>query len=113
MAKEAVFVQIGDTIDYANSGDADIAVGDVVPLVSRIGVALENIAQGEVGGVRLVGVFEMPAEAGVDLTFAVGDLLYWDATNSVLTKTETGNTPAGMAVSVKAATEATALVRIG
>ena len=61
MAK-ATFVQKGDNIDFTAA--ADIAYMDVVTLTDRIGVALENIANGATGTVTLTGVFEFPAATG-------------------------------------------------
>ena len=111
MAKQAIFEQEGKTIDYLNGGQTSIEVGTVVPLVSRIGISLETIAPGAKGGVRLVGVWSMPADD--QTAFTVGDQLYWDATNEVLTKTATDNIPAGICTLAKAASGTEASVRIG
>ncbi|MDF2631428.1 MAG: hypothetical protein K0Q85_24 [Caproiciproducens sp.] len=109
MAKEATYIQRGDNIDYTAA--ADIAYGAVVPLVTRIGVALESIATGATGSVTITGVFE--AAAVNDAAFTVGDLLYWDDTANKLTKTSASNTPAGVAIEPKLTAGATARVRIG
>lgn len=103
----ATKIQEGNVIDYA--AGADISVGDVVDLTSRIGVALTDIANGDTGAVDLEGVYEITATTATE--FAVGDQTYWDG--SALTKTDT-DTPAGMAVSAKAAAAAGSIhVRIG
>lgn len=106
---KAVFVQKGEVIDYT----AASALGylDVVPLVTRIGVALEDIPVNGTGSVAVTGVYELPAVNNA--AFAVGDALYWDATNGVLTKTATGNTPAGWCVEAKALAGTVAKVKIG
>lgn len=109
MAKQATFVQHGKNIDY--TATADITYGDMVPLVTRVGVALETIPNGCTGSVTVAGTFECAAETGV--AFAVGDQLYWDATNKRLTKTAASNTPAGWATEVKASAGTTARVKIG
>lgn len=109
MAKEATFVQRGENIDFTAA--ADIAYGAVVPLVTRVGVALENITNGTTGSVAVTGVFEAAAVTGT--AFAVGDTLYWDNTAKKLTKTSTDNTPAGWATEVKASATAMACVKIG
>ena len=112
MAK-AIYVQKGKNIDYTNGGEAAIEYLDIVPMVSMIGVALEEIAVGETGAVATEEVFELPAESGTGLTFAVGDVVYYDTTNEYVTKTATDNIPAGVAVAAKAATVAVALIKIG
>lgn len=87
------FVQIGDVLDYT-AGSA-IASGAVVVMGVRIGIAVANIASGDVGPVRVKGVVEL-AKLSTD-TPAQGALLYWDAANSRLTTTAGGNTLAGYA----------------
>lgn len=111
MAREASYVQIGDRIDFVNTTGADIVAGEVIPMVSRVGVALTNIAQDEVGAVKITGVFMVPAVTGT--TFAVGDLVYWNDTSSYVTKTDTANTPAGVVVAVKEAAGTLAFIKIG
>lgn len=110
MAKEAIYVQPGKAIAYT-AGETKIDVGDVVPLTTCIGVAMENIAASAKGTVQLVGIWQLPADA--ETAFGVGDQLYWDSTNSVLSKTAESNTPAGICVAAKAANGAVALVKIG
>lgn len=110
MAK-ATFVQTGDNIDYTAA--SDIEYMDVVKLTDRIGVALEAIASGDTGTVTLTGVFDLPAATGSGNDLTVGEKVYWDATNSVITPTATDNTFAGYTVAAKAAAGATARVRIG
>ncbi len=105
----ATYIQKGDNIDY--TATKAIVYMEVVPLASRIGVALEEIAKSETGTVTLTGVFELPAAA--PLAIAVGDAVYWDSTNSVINKTATDNIPAGIAVSAKASAGTTVRVRIG
>lgn len=59
------------------------------------------------------GVFDLTAEgaaSGQDL--AVGDLVYYDATNKRITKTATANTLCGYAVAVKATLDTVARVRL-
>lgn len=111
MAKEAVFIQDGDRIDFLNETGADIGVGEVLPMVSRIGVPMTNIVQNDIGAVKVTGVFEVPAVTGT--AFAVGDAVYWNDTSGYVTTTATGNTPAGFAIAPKLAAGTTALVKIG
>jgi predicted RecA/RadA family phage recombinase len=108
---KGTYIHKGDTLDYINSSEADIAYGDVVVIGSRVGIAGENIAVDATGSLKVVGVFELPAVN--DTAFAVGDALYWDATAGKLTKTAEGNTAAGYATEAKAQTGTTARVKIG
>lgn len=110
MAHTASFVQKGDTIDYVNSTGGAIPHNNVVVLTNRIGVSLETIAEDATGGVRVTGVFELPSVENA--AFAVGDILFWDADNEVLTKTEAGNAYAGWCTEVKATAGATARVKL-
>ena len=104
----ATYIQKGDNIDYTSTNA--ITYMEVVPLTSRIGVALEEIAKNETGTVSLTGVYELPAASS--LAISVGDLVYWNTSNNNIDKTDTG-IPAGTAVSAKASAGTTVRVRIG
>ena len=108
---EAVFVQKGNVMDYTNGGANPIAYLEVVPLVTRIGVAQEPIVVGATGSVDLAGVYQLAADSTA--AFVTGDALYWDDAANKLTKTATNNTPAGFAFAAKATAGTTAVVRIG
>jgi len=110
MAK-GTYIQKGEIIDYVNNGASNIAYNDVVPMISRIGVAAENIPVGGIGGVRTEGIYELPAVN--DAAFSVGDQLYWDATNGKLTKESSDTVPAGWCVEAKETTGVVAKVKIG
>jgi predicted RecA/RadA family phage recombinase len=101
--------QKGRIMQYANAGSA-IASGDVVVLVQRIGVALEDIATSASGSVQLDEVHTLTSDTGT--AYAQGDKLYWDAGNSRLTKTATANIPAGEAHEAKVSGGTTAKVRL-
>lgn len=75
-----------------------------------IGVAINTVLAGALGQLAISGFATLPATAGTGLTFADGDLLYWDASAGKLTKTATGNTRAGRAYGAKAAATTTATV---
>jgi predicted RecA/RadA family phage recombinase len=102
-------IKDGEVIDYTAGGT--IAYLDVVSLVTRIGVAAADIANGAVGELHVEGIFEIAAVTNA--SFAVGDALYYDVSGGVLTKTSQGNIPAGWCVAVKATQTATARVKIG
>lgn len=99
MAKN--FIQDGKVLDYTAA--ADIASGQFV-LVGTIGaVAIAAIANGTTGPVQVTGVFSVPKAAGA---VTQGAKLYWDAANSVLTTTASGNTVVGVAAAAAAGGDA-------
>jgi predicted RecA/RadA family phage recombinase len=104
-------VQTGDVIDYVNGGSEPIAVGDVVPLGTFCGVAEIGMPVGEIGTVAITKVWDVPSVSGT--AFAVGDTLYWNASNKQATKTPTGNTPLGVCVAPKGSGQTVARVKIG
>lgn len=90
------------------------AVRDVVIFGDSIGIAQTDGLAGENISVDTVGVYEFPA-ANAD-AIAVGDVLYWDDTNKVVTtSSNTGaNVRAGVSWGTKAATtDGTVGVKIG
>ena len=110
MAKEAVKIQEGGVIDYTAGGT--IANGDVVPLTDRVGVALDDAVSGDTISLALEGVFEITATTAN--TFAIGTVVYFDASARSVTTVSTSNTPAGIAVTAKAGSAAgTVNVKIG
>ncbi len=114
MANVTKFVQNGDTLDFKASDN--ISYMDVVPLTSTtsvaigVGIAQEPITAGDIGAVATKGVFEFPC---VTAAMNFGDQVYWDASNTKITKTSTDNTPAGIVVEDKASGVTTVKVRIG
>lgn len=102
------FVQPGDVIDY--TAGANILSGQVVLIGARIGVALQDIANGKVGSMAMTGVFTIN-KLSTDVV-AAGALLYWDNSNSRLTVTSSGNTLAGYAVAAAGSGVATVNIKI-
>lgn len=109
MAKEATYVQKGDVIDYV--AGADIAVGEVIPLVTRCGVAVTAIANGATGALALEGIFQV-ATSDTSAAWAVGDVVYWTTATNTSSKTATGGIPLGIAAAVKGSTAAVGYVRL-
>lgn len=93
------FVQRGDIIDYTPG--ADVAQGAIVVLGTSTGKALgfaqRAITSGQLGALLVMGVVELD-KLSTDVV-AIGDVLYWDASNSRLTKTASTHAIAGPAVS--------------
>lgn len=90
----ATYVQDGKSVDFV--AGADLGAGDVVVLGALIGVTSRPVANGEVGALAICGVFEVDKLSTDDVS--VGDELYWDAANSRLTLSATGNTRFGRAI---------------
>ncbi len=109
MAKQAVYIQKGDVIDYYNAGSA-LSAGDVVVIGNHIGVCATDIGATETGAMYISGVFKMAAVTGA--SFAIGDVLYWDNSAKNLTKTASSHKVAGMCASVKETAGAVALVKL-
>lgn len=81
--------------------------GLVEEMVDCIGVWLDDVANGDYGPMLIMGEVTLAKETGV--AFAVGDKLYWDATNDNLDKTKT-NIPAGICTLAAASGDTTARV---
>jgi predicted RecA/RadA family phage recombinase len=75
-----------------------ITAGDVVFVGGRPGVAVTDAVSGESVDINTRGVFLLPKDASV---FAVGDTVYWNATDDVATSSASGNTFIGWAISIQ------------
>lgn len=107
MSRAATFLQEGKVLNI--TAGADYSAGDVVPLgVNAIGIALTDIASGDIGPVKVDGVYEIAAVN--DSAFTVGEHLFWDTSAEKLTDTSTSNVAAGICVEAKAETGTTAKV---
>lgn len=67
-------------------------------------VALTAIAEGATGDAAAEGVFALPKDSGA---ITQGALVYWNATNSNLTTTASGNTLVGVCWTAAASGDAT------
>lgn len=109
---EAVNVQCGGSIDYTPSG-ADVAAGQVVVQRDLVGVANVEIKDGKLGALAVHGVFDFAKTASGGITFAVGDVAYWDDTGNVAVPTPgAGNRRIGKVLKTAADADATVRVRI-
>lgn len=88
------YVQRGDILTL--SAPAAVASGDVVVVGSLAGIAATDATSGADVEVAVVGVFSVAKAAGEAVT--PGSPIYWDATASRATLTETDNTRLGTAV---------------
>ncbi|QDJ10790.1 Hypothetical protein HVPorG_04935 [Roseomonas mucosa] len=92
------YVQRGENLTVA----APYAVlsGAGVKLGAIFGVAAEDADQGATVDLATCGVFSLPKVAA--LAVAVGDLVFWDDSAKQVTKTASGNTRIGVAVTAAA-----------
>lgn len=89
------YVREGDEFGYTNGTAAAINAGDLVTIGTMVAVALDNIAIGATGAVKLNGVFTLP-KLGTDVIAELVDV-YWDPLAGNITLTSTSNTLAGKA----------------
>lgn len=100
----AKFVYETDRINYVAT--VDIKAGDIVEAGALHGVAVTDIKTGEMGALKVTGVFKVDATKAD--TYAVGD-----AVNFVSGKAaKTGGKPLGIAVEPKTATQDTVTVML-
>lgn len=98
------YMQDGAAIDYT-PGSAVVA-GDVVVQNELVGIAKQDIAANALGALHLEGVFRVPKTGGsAGETHAVGQNLYWDATNQVATTTASTHKLMGKCTRARAATD--------
>jgi predicted RecA/RadA family phage recombinase len=108
--KEAVFVQEGAAIDYTPG--SDVVAGQVVVQGDLVGVAKTPITANKLGALAVEGVFDVAKEAGGGVTFSVGAITYWDATNKVAVAADGGGANKRLGKVVQAAADADATVRV-
>lgn len=102
------FVQVGNTITMP--APAVLTGGDVVIVGELHGIAAGDADAGEDFDLVTTGVFELPKVAAD--AFAVGDAVYWDAANKLVTAEADGNSKIGAAVAEALATSGTVNVKL-
>lgn len=102
------FVQPG--VNLTLPAPADVLSGQGLVIGAIFGVAAIDAVTGANVDLVTEGVFRLPKVAA--LTIAIGDSVYWDATNKVVTKTASGNTKIGVAVTAEANPSAAVDVRL-
>lgn len=105
------YLQAGATVTV--TAPANVSSGDVVVVGALVGVAAFDASQNEEVEITTEGVFTLPKKS-TDVV-AVGNLLYWDATNHYLTLTAgTGSKPlAGAALAAAGNGITTVNVKLG
>jgi predicted RecA/RadA family phage recombinase len=105
------YIMTGDVIEAAApSGGITAGVGLMVG-TALFGVALNTAAEGATVQLKTSGIFTMAKTSA--LAIAVGDVLYWDATNKVVNKTTSGQRAIGVAYSAASNPSASVQVRLG
>lgn len=102
------FVQEGVALDLVLA--AAVLAGGIIHQGAIIAVAADDGAIGDTVSGYVHGVYSLPAETAV--TWAVGDVVYWDGVNNHFTKTAAGNTKAGYATAVKLAADAVGDIKL-
>ena len=102
------YISEGDTIEV--TAGADIAAGAMVLVGSRVGIAVNAIANGAVGVVAMTGVFEVAKEGSE--TPAQGGLAYYNATNGTATTTASTNKTIGYFWAAAGSSDTTCKVRL-
>lgn len=102
------YVQPGDMITFTAANA--VASGAGVLVGALFGVSAATYAAGEEGELKTTGVFDLAADPAA--TAAQGVKAYWNDTDKRVVTTASGNTLIGCFVLAKAATAATARVRL-
>lgn len=102
------YVQNG--VNLTLPAPTNVLSGSVVLVGSIVGVAAESALSGEELDLVTRGVFTLPKVAA--LAIAIGDKVYWDSTAQLVTKTASGNTLLGVAVSPAANPSGDVAVRL-
>lgn len=105
---KATYFQRGESLDYLNKTTEKIEAFSIIPLVSRIGIAGDDIEPGDIGSIAVSGVFEMPKKD--DTAIPMGTIVYYDGTG--ITATAASNTPAGYAAGDAAAGDNSIIVKL-
>lgn len=104
------FVQSGDTVTIT----PNIAVASGVGFLagaSLFGVATNDVAANTPGEFKTEGVVTIGKTSA--LAIAVGDRVFWDATNKVVNKTTTAQVCVGVAIEAAANPSATVKIKLG
>lgn len=104
------FHQTGDVLDLAPGADVASGIGYLFG-TALFGVATMDVASGATGSFITQGVVTIGKTSA--LAIAVGDVLYWDATNKVVNKTTSSQRAVGIAVEAAANPSSTVKMKLG
>lgn len=103
------YLQDGDVLTLTPAADVASGVGYLFG-AALFGVATNTVASGAAGEFITEGVVEIAKTSA--LAIAVGDRLFWDATNKVVNKTTTAQQQVGVAVEAAANPSSTVKMKI-
>jgi len=103
-------VKPGGTMTWTNATGSAVASGAVVVVGDIIAVAMVAIADGATGELATEEVYNLPKNSSA---MDQGKKCYWDATNSQIVLTSTGNTYAGVVHNAALAGDSQVAVKIG
>lgn len=104
------FVQPGESLTLTPAAAVATGVGYLFG-AGLFGVATQDVASGAAGVFQTEGVVEIGKTSA--LAIAVGDRVFWDATNKVVNKTTTSQVCVGVAVEAAANPSATVKIKLG
>lgn len=104
------YVRKGDTLTLTPTAAVASGVGYLFG-TSLFGVATGDVAANAAGEFQAEGVVEIAKTSA--LAIAIGDRLFWDATNKVVNKTTAAQQCVGIAVSAASNPSATVMMKIG
>lgn len=104
------YIAQGDVLNLAPGAAVASGVGHLFG-TSLFGVAVADVANGVVGPFRTEGVVTIGKTSA--LAIAIGDRVFWDATNKVVNKTTTSQQCVGIAVSAAANPSDTVTIKLG
>lgn len=104
------FIQEGETLSLAPGAAVAPGVGYLFG-AGLFGVACTTAANGVASSFLTEGVVDIAKTSA--LAIAVGDRLFWDATNKVVNKTVTAQQCVGVAVAAAANPSATVRMKLG
>jgi predicted RecA/RadA family phage recombinase len=104
------YIQSGDHLTLTPGAAVAAGVGYLAG-AAVFGVAVNDVASGVPGEFRTVGVVEIGKTSA--LAIAVGDRVFWDATNKVVNKTTTAQQCVGVAIEAAANPSATVKIKLG
>lgn len=104
------FTQAGNILTLTPAAPVASGVGYLFG-AALFGVATSDVASGVAGEFKTGGVVTIGKTSA--LAIAVGDRLFWDATNKVVNKTTTAQQCVGVAVEAAANPSATVSMKLG
>ncbi len=104
------FVQEGETLDLDPGATVAAGVGHLFG-TALFGVAAVDGVSGTASSFITKGIVTIAKTSA--LAIAIGDVLYWDATNSVVNKTTSGQRGVGIATEAAANPSSTVKMSIG